>query len=81
MADPDDEGLLWWSAIPDMFDGVSDDNLRRAIETWELIVDRVLINHNYDDMEGFFYTYDQVLEAATQLIFEGEIVYLQGCFE
>ena len=75
------EGLLWWSDIPTMFDGVSDDNLRRAVNTWELIVDRILINEVYDEMEGFYYTYDQVLEAATQLIFEGELIYLQGCFE
>ena len=75
------EGLLWWSDIPTMFDGVSDDNLRRAVNTWEVVVDRILMNEDYEEMEGFYYTYDQVLEAATQLIFEGEIEYLQGCFE
>ena len=70
------EGLLWWSDIPTMFEGVSDDNLRRAVNTWEIVVDRILSNEDYDEMEGFFYTYDQVLKAATELIFEGEIEYL-----
>lgn len=56
LADPDGTGKLWWSVIPVMFDSVSDDNLRRAVDIWEKLVDRMLESNQ--EMDGFYYTYD-----------------------
>ena len=74
LVDESDDGTLQWSEISTMFDRVSEDNLNRATETWEKLVERMLKNDPWliDDNS---YTYDQVLQASSELLFEGEIYY------
>ena len=78
LADASGDGNLEWTEISSMFDKVSDDNLDRAVDIWVKLVDRMFEKDPF--MEDFFYSYDQVLGAASELLFEGGIEYIEGCF-
>ena len=62
-----------------MFERVSEDKLVRATETWGKLVERMFENDPWL-MNDYYYTYDQVLQASTELLFTGDIEYYEGCY-